>query len=171
MVTTRSKERSQFRKSTGAVEPNTGQKRSHGQASEANLNKTEPKKQRTDRKGPKQRGEYGEENSKGLKLESVKDGKKTVKGHNQKVDALLKQYEDLPLWKTNLEEPGKAKPATLLGLLLNAILSSTRVSHTIAAKTTDLVIDAGYHKLDVLKKSSWQERTEVLTEGGYTHYR
>ena len=33
------------------------------------------------------------------------------------------------------------------------------------------VIGAGYADLEKLEKSSWEERTEVLTEGGYTHYR
>ena len=37
--------------------------------------------------------------------------------------------------------------------------------------TTDLVIKAGYHKLDAMKNSSWEERTEDLTRGRYTHYR
>jgi hypothetical protein len=51
------------------------------------------------------------------------------------------------------------------------MLSSARISHGIAAKTVGCVIEAGYHKLDVLAKSSWEERTVVLTDGGYTHYR
>jgi hypothetical protein len=32
------------------------------------------------------------------------------------------------------------------------------------------LIDAKYYDIDTLKNSSWQERTEVLTKGGYTHY-
>lgn len=33
------------------------------------------------------------------------------------------------------------------------------------------MIQADYHDLDSLKQSTWEKRTEVLTQGGYTHYR
>ncbi|EXJ74246.1 uncharacterized protein A1O5_02542 [Cladophialophora psammophila CBS 110553] len=91
--------------------------------------------------------------------------------HGKKVENLLEHFGSLPLSDTGLEELDSATPETILALLMNAILSATRVSHSIAAKTTAVVVKAGYHKLDVLKKSTWEERTELLTEGGYTHYR
>lgn len=51
------------------------------------------------------------------------------------------------------------------------MLTSTRISHQLAAKTVQTAIEAGYANLENPEKSAWQERTEVLTEGGYTRYR
>jgi len=62
------------------------------------------------------------------------------KERHQKIAKLLQQYGELPLHSTGLENPSKATPATLLALLLNAILSSTRISHGIAARTVEQVI-------------------------------
>ncbi|KAG8411159.1 hypothetical protein J3459_016555 [Metarhizium acridum] len=55
--------------------------------------------------------------------------------------------------------------------ILNALLSSTRISHHIALATLRCLVDEDYHDLKTLHESSWQERTEILTNGGYTHYR
>ena len=90
---------------------------------------------------------------------------------NPKLQQLLDRYGAIPLSNTELEDPQSPKPETLLALILNAMLSSARISHELAAKSVACCIKAGYHKLDVLKKSTWQERTEVLTEGRYTRYR
>lgn len=51
------------------------------------------------------------------------------------------------------------------------MLTSARISHELAYQTLACVIEAGYHRLDVLKKGTWTERTELLTKGGYTRYR
>lgn len=152
----------------GLVERITG-KRSRGLA--PGTEKAEPKKQRKNQNKLKQEEDTQEGDGKDVKSESVKAEETIANRRHRKLEALLKQYPDLPLAKTSLEEPGKATPDTLLALLLYAIFSSTRVSHTIASKTIDLVIKAGYHKIDVLKKTSWQERMEILTEGGLTPYR
>lgn len=96
--------------------------------------------------------------------------KHSAKG-NDKIQKLLSTYGTLPLQNTALSDPASPTPETILAHLLNATLSSTRISHELAAKTVRTVIEAGYADLDTLEKSSWQERTEVLTEGGYTHYR
>ncbi|OTA99465.1 hypothetical protein M426DRAFT_67789 [Hypoxylon sp. CI-4A] len=78
---------------------------------------------------------------------------------------LISAYGELPLSGIELSNPKKSTPDTVLALILNAMLSSSRISHMLASKTVDLVIKAGYHKIDVRKKSTWEERTEVLTEG------
>ncbi|ETN46483.1 uncharacterized protein HMPREF1541_00668 [Cyphellophora europaea CBS 101466] len=88
-----------------------------------------------------------------------------------KLNRLIAQHGALPLNDTNIPQPLSPSPSTFLALLLNAFLSSARISHDLAAKTVSRVIQAGYHNLPTLKASSWQERTEVLTEGGYTRYR
>ncbi|KAJ9615818.1 hypothetical protein H2200_001895 [Cladophialophora chaetospira] len=170
MVTTRSKGNSADQDSREPGGAKTGQKRSRVQAPKAQSDGTKTKQRKKDRDEPQhEKNERGEVHD--VAVMPSKPQNESTKPAHTKVERLLKQYPGLPLSDTDLEEPGKATPETVLALLLNAILSSTRVSHTIAAKTTDLVIKAGYHKLDVLKKSTWQDRTEVLTEGGYTHYR
>lgn len=91
--------------------------------------------------------------------------------YNPTIRCLLATYGSFPLEASALSEPKSPTPATLLAHLLNALLSSARISHGIASKTIGIVIEAGYANLETLEKSTWEERTEVLTEGGYTHYR
>lgn len=90
---------------------------------------------------------------------------------NSILDCLLTTYGSFPLESTTLAQPDSPTPSTVLAHLFNALLSSTRISHAIASKTLHLVIEAGYADLETLEKSTWEERTEVLTDGGYTHYR
>ena len=89
------------------------------------------------------------------------------------VKQLIETYGDLPLTSGDqpLKTPSRPTPETLLALLLNFILSSTRISHTIASKTMMEVMKAGYHQIDILRASSWEVRTQVLTDGGYMRYR
>lgn len=54
---------------------------------------------------------------------------------------------------------------------MNAMISSTRISHNIAEETVKCLIEENYHHIDVLEESTWEKRTQVLTKGGYTHYR
>ncbi|KAK6956379.1 hypothetical protein Daesc_001656 [Daldinia eschscholtzii] len=156
MVTTRSQNKN--------TEPSSGEKRSHSKAATVQAQEPETKHQKT-------------KSSDSIKSNENEDGKEKVQHHdgaslsNPKIRQLISQYGELPLSQTDLSDPDKPTPDTVLALLLNAMLSSSRISHALAAKTIDLVIKAGYHKLDVLKKSTWEERTEVLTQGGYTHYR
>lgn len=52
------------------------------------------------------------------------------------------------------------------------MLKSRPISHNLADKTVKLVInDAKYYDIQRLKKSSWEERTIVLRNGGYSRYR
>jgi hypothetical protein len=96
---------------------------------------------------------------------------KSVHPSNAKVAALLSKYGATPLQQTQLPDPSRPLPETLLALVFNAMLTSARISHQIAARSVSCLIDAKYYDIDTLKNSSWQERTEVLTKGGYTHYR
>ncbi|KIY03335.1 uncharacterized protein Z520_00026 [Fonsecaea multimorphosa CBS 102226] len=177
MVTTRSKGKAEGEEIAAGDGEKTGTKRSRDEAPRVKSNGPKTKQQKKDQGGKadeatsKDVGDDGGKDHKKSTPRSKGDQKKHARPHGQKIDKLLQHFGSLPLSDTDLEQPNKATPETILALLLNAILSSTRVSHSIAAKTTALVIKAGYHKLDVLKKSTWEERTEVLTEGGYTHYR
>lgn len=88
-----------------------------------------------------------------------------------KLDAILSAYGILPLQDLGLDKPNEATPETILALVLHAMLTSARISHQLAYKSVKTLVEAGYHRLETLKKSTWEERTVVLTEGGYTRYR
>jgi hypothetical protein len=100
-----------------------------------------------------------------------KDKKTTASLDKSKLDAIMSAYGVLPLKDLGLDKPNEPTPETILALVLHAMLTSTRISHELAYRSVKRLIEAGYHNLDTLKKSTWQERTEVLTEGGYTRYR
>jgi len=89
---------------------------------------------------------------------------------NARVQLLIEKYGSVPLEETELEDPSSPQAETILALVLNAMLSSARISHRLATKAVAHVIQAGYHKIDVLKKSSWAQRADLLTEGGYARY-
>lgn len=102
---------------------------------------------------------------------SAASERKPANPSNPKVSALLSKYGVIPLQETKLADPSRPLPDTLLALVFNAMLTSARISHELAARSVSCLIDAGYQDIHTLKNSSWQERTEVLTKGGYTHYR
>ena len=88
-----------------------------------------------------------------------------------KIDTLLSKYGVQPLQDTKLPSQHEPTPETVLSLLYLAMLTSARISHELAYRSVQCLIEAGYQDIEVLKKSTWQERTEVLTKGGYTRYR
>ena len=88
-----------------------------------------------------------------------------------KLDAVLSEYGVHPLQDTSLPKQNEPAPQTVLSLLYLAMLTSARISHELAYKSLQCLIEAGYQDIKTLKKSTWQERTEVLTKGGYTRYR
>lgn len=88
-----------------------------------------------------------------------------------KLAALLSKYGVHPLQATSLPKQSEPTPETVLSLLYLAMLTSARISHELAYKSLQCMIEAGYQDIETLKKSTWQERTEVLTKGGYTRYR
>jgi hypothetical protein len=99
------------------------------------------------------------------------DLEKSSSSTKTKIYRLLSAYGKLPLQVLNLPKPNSPTPSNLLALVFNAKLTSARISHQLANKSVICLIEAGYHDVDVLQKSSWDERTQVLTSGGYTHYR
>lgn len=90
---------------------------------------------------------------------------------SKQLQDMIAKYGALPLSDSGLPSPAEATPETILALVLNAMLTSARISHELAYKSVKCLIEAGYHDVNTLKKSSWEERTEVLTKGGYTRYR
>lgn len=96
-----------------------------------------------------------------------------AKGSKDKsaVEKVISKYGVLPLSDMGLSQPTAPTPETILALIFHAMLTSARISHELAYKSVKCLIEAGYHDVEVLSKSTWQERTEVLTKGGYTRYR
>ncbi|KAI0593294.1 hypothetical protein F4775DRAFT_578485 [Biscogniauxia sp. FL1348] len=165
MVTTRSQDKNRPSE-TEDHEPRAGEKRPHSKAAPAKTD--EPVAKQREGGHPHSRRE-SRGHDVGQQQKTSDTG--TDAQASPKIAQLISKYGALPLSDTALSDPDKATPDTVLALLLNALLSSTRISHALAAKTITVLVQAGYHKLDVLEKSTWEERTEVLTEGGYTRYR
>ncbi len=62
------------------------------------------------------------------------------------------------------------KPAGLFGLLLFALLSSTRIRASLAVAGTRALLDAGWTTAEKMARSSWQDRAATLNESGYARY-
>lgn len=69
------------------------------------------------------------------------------------------------------ELPLTNAPETVLAMALDAMIKSRPISHDLALKATDRLVKEGYHDIDRLSNSTWDERTNVLREGGYNRYR
>ncbi|KAI9846860.1 MAG: hypothetical protein M1837_003472 [Sclerophora amabilis] len=101
----------------------------------------------------------------------AKEPPKSPTTANPKLGALLSAYGVPPFQDLPLSNPSSPTPDTILALIFLAMLTSARISHHLAYESFRCLVEAGYHDVEVLKNSSWEERTEVLTKGGYTHYR
>ena len=105
-------------------------------------------------------------------LESGAAPKSTAKvPRGDRIGEILKAHGERSPVFSALKDPQQSTPETVLAHLLNALISSARMSHSIATNTLEQTLSAGYHNLETLEKSSWEERTELLTKGGYTRYR
>ena len=94
---------------------------------------------------------------------------KEEKSFNSTVDRLLEEYGEPPLKGLDAEKLPASQ--VVMAHILNALLSSTRISHELARSTLRVLLNSRYHDLKVLHETSWYERTEVLTKGGYARYR
>jgi endonuclease III len=63
-----------------------------------------------------------------------------------------------------------AKPAGLFGLLLFALLASTRIRASLAVAGTRALLDAGWTTAEKMAAGTWQERATTLNESGYARY-
>ena len=88
-----------------------------------------------------------------------------------KIEQVMSSYGNLPLHDSDLSEPDKPTAETILAHVMEALVKATRISHNIADDTVRCLIKAGYQDVQKLKSSTWEQRTEVLTEGGYSRYR
>jgi hypothetical protein len=88
-----------------------------------------------------------------------------------KIRKTIEEYGSLPLQDTPAEGPLKPVPETLLAMVLDAMLKSTRISHDLAQRALIRLIEAGYHDIKTLSATTWDDRVQVLSEGGYNRYR
>jgi hypothetical protein len=89
-----------------------------------------------------------------------------------RIKKVANEFGNSPLGKSPLaKQPLVATPSTILAMVMDAMIKSKPISHDISQKTMNHLIEAGYHDIDKLHKSTWEERTEVLREGGYNRYR
>lgn len=88
-----------------------------------------------------------------------------------KIHKTIDEYGTLPLEGLGVDKPLKPTPEILLAIVIDSMLKSTRISHQLAQKASKKVFEAGYHDIKVLSNTSWDERVQVLSEGGYNRYR
>ncbi|KGO63850.1 hypothetical protein PITC_054760 [Penicillium italicum] len=91
----------------------------------------------------------------------------------QKVNKVLNEFGRSPLHGTVLANPKSlnASPEIVLAMVLDAVIKARPISHELTQKTLRRLIEADYHNIDVLYKSTWQDRTIVLQEGSYNRFR
>lgn len=99
------------------------------------------------------------------KSEAPGDDKKRL------AEKLISAHGELYLSQLGVSDPTASDPKTLFTALLTSLLFSARISHNIAVTTAKLLVKEGWDDVNRLGESTWERRTEVLTEGGYTHYR
>jgi len=85
------------------------------------------------------------------------------------VRVLLKLYgrtfaEDLGI------DAATNEPSPLFCLLISALLFSTRISHNIASKSARILFERGWTTPERLAAATWEQRVQVLDEGGYVRY-
>ncbi|KAJ5397858.1 hypothetical protein N7509_005971 [Penicillium cosmopolitanum] len=91
---------------------------------------------------------------------------------SSRIQKIIDEFGNNPLGKSPLaKRPLTATPETILAMVMDAMVKSKPISHELSQKTINHLIEAGYHDIDKLHSSTWEERTMVLREGGYNRYR
>lgn len=88
------------------------------------------------------------------------------------VQKVLDEFGSPPLAGTPLAKKASSPtPEILLAMIIDAMLKSRPIQHDLSQKTVNHLIEVGYHDLNKLSESTWEERTNVLRESGYNRYR
>lgn len=95
----------------------------------------------------------------------------TTKEAADKINKILNEFGVPPLHGTVLADPQNASPEVVLAMVLDAMIKARPISHELTQRTIKKLIEADYHDIDVLSKSTWEDRTKVLQEGSYNRYR
>ncbi len=98
--------------------------------------------------------------------------RKDLNDMSLRIERVVNEFGNSPLSKSPLaKQPLTATPETILAMVMDAMVNSKPISHELAQKTINHLLEAGYHDIDKLHNSTWEERTVVLREGGYNRYR
>jgi hypothetical protein len=94
-------------------------------------------------------------------------------GISSRIQSVISEFGQPPLAGTIITNQAHldASPDTVLAMVLDVIVKSRPISHNLAEKTINHLLEEGYHHIDVLATTTWEERTKVLREGGYNRYR
>ncbi|KAJ5587225.1 uncharacterized protein N7459_002990 [Penicillium hispanicum] len=89
------------------------------------------------------------------------------------IQSVVAEFGHRPLAGTSLDDRMslEATPETVLAMVMDAMVKSRPISHDLSQRTMSRLIEEGYHEIDTLSRSTWEERTAVLREGGYNRYR
>ncbi|KAJ5939272.1 hypothetical protein N7466_002406 [Penicillium verhagenii] len=89
------------------------------------------------------------------------------------LQSLISEYGHLPLAGTTVTKNSTldATPDTVLAMVLDAIVKARPISHTLTQRTSSHLLDEGYHHIDILATTTWEERAKTLEAGGYNRYR
>lgn len=88
------------------------------------------------------------------------------------VQKVLNEYGRPPLAGTPLaKERLSSSPEILLAMVMDAMIKSHPISHDLSQRAINHLIEVGYHDIEKLSNSSWEERAMVLKDGGYNRYR
>ncbi|KAJ5670542.1 FAD dependent oxidoreductase [Penicillium maclennaniae] len=82
-----------------------------------------------------------------------------------RVQKVLKEFGSPPLAGTPLApKVSSPEPEILLAMIIDAMLKSRPIQHDLSRKTVNHLIEMGYHDVNKLSETTWEERTDVLRE-------
>ncbi|KAJ5713439.1 uncharacterized protein N7483_010620 [Penicillium malachiteum] len=89
------------------------------------------------------------------------------------IHSVTTEYGQRPLTGTLFDKQDHldAAPDTVLAMVLDVMVKSRPISHDLSRRALAHLIEEGYHHIDILSSTTWEERTNVLREGGYNRYR
>jgi hypothetical protein len=85
------------------------------------------------------------------------------------VDAVLDKHGTTFAEQLGLD-PAANTPANLFGMLVFAILSSTRIKHDLAVAGAQALREKGWTTTQKMADSTWRQRTDTLNKAGYARY-
>lgn len=92
---------------------------------------------------------------------------------DDEIEMVTNSYGSLPLSHTPMAEDLRTKPTpdTVLAMVIDALVKSRPISHELSQSTVAGLIEDDYHNIDKLSGTSWEERTDLLSQVGYNRYR
>ncbi|KAJ6036810.1 hypothetical protein N7540_001089, partial [Penicillium herquei] len=92
---------------------------------------------------------------------------------SSRIHSVTTEFGQRPLTGTLFDKQDHldAAPDTVLAMVLDVMVKSRPISHDLSRRALAHMIEEGYHHIDILSSTTWEERTNVLREGGYNRYR